>query len=420
LEEAQILLAAGAEIEHALLVEYLYAVLSLATDVPTASSVRTIAIQEMCHLITVQNLLLFTGATPSFTRQDQEPHSILDPFRFTLRPVTKEVLEEFLLAEMPPLEDMTPAQKTIMEPIWQAHGNGFHPVGLVYARIFWLFQKDDQPDPLWPEVAQLVGQFGFGTHDHITFPGPDAFPGQDTAATLQADPINEPVWQDQHNLRGGIFETVNSRAAALKTIADIARQGEGLASSSNGPSHFGTFLSIHSTIDLMKLPFVKLPTDPFLADQPDPSADVEANRITHPLAVALCRIFNIRYQILLAALRAALFRDRTIPDEATARSRYESWAFDEMGSSMRGLFRNLVSLPAKEGGTPAQLAAAPPFALDGFTLPDDAAELDHLILHLHHSSAAAVTAALAQNPAIVFKLTLQNIQNMDKTRFPNL
>jgi len=419
LQEAQILLAAAAEIEHALLVEYLYAALSLG-PVPAASLIRDIAVQEMCHLITDQNLLLFTGAPPSLTRQDQEPHAELDPFRFTLRPLTKEVLEEFLLAEMPPLEDMTPEQRAVMEPIWQAHGSAFHPVGLVYARIFWLFQQDDQPDPLWPEVVQLAGKYGFGPDDHIKpVSGQNPFPGLGTATTYQVDPAVELEWRASY-AHGGIFESINSRATALKAIADIARQGEGLASPVPNSSHFERFLGIYTDPGLPGLPVVPLPTDPFVSDQANPNPAIEANRITHPLAVALCRVFNLRYQILLAALRGALFRSRELPAEAAIRSKYATWALAEMSSSMRGLFKNLLSLPAKEGNAPAPLAAAPPFALDGFALPDDPAALDQLLLDLHRESAVAVTAALAQNPGVVFKLTLQSIQAVDKTRFPNL
>lgn len=353
LEEAQILLSAGAEIEHSLPVQYLYAALSLGSD-PAASRVRDIAVQEMCHLITVQNLLLLTDAIPSLTRQDQDPHPLLDPFRFALRPLTTNVLEEFLLAEMPPLEEMSAPQRAIMGPIRQAHSSGFHPVGLVYARIFWLFQQDDKPDLQWPEVAQqLAGKLGFGPDDHI-----GSFPGQETALTFQVNPDNEPEWRAQYD-RSGVFKSIDSRATALATIADIARQGEGLASSPNNPSHFGTFLDIYSNTDLTKLPLVKLPTDPFLSDHAAPDPNIEANRITQELAAALCRVFNLRYQILLAALRGALSRDRSKPDQAAIRSRYAGWALDEMRSSMGGLFRNLLSLPAKGGGTPAQLTAAP-------------------------------------------------------------
>ena len=89
LEEARVFLRAGAEIEHALLVEYLYA----AWSAPSALTGRVteIAIQEMCHLITVQNLLRFIGAAPHLGRQDQDPIDGVDPFPFSLRPFAKSV-----------------------------------------------------------------------------------------------------------------------------------------------------------------------------------------------------------------------------------------------------------------------------------------------------------------------------------------
>ena len=82
LVEAQILLHAASEVEHALLVEYLYAAWSLGAN-SDARKIIDIAIQEMCHFLTVQNLILFTGASPSVQRTDQDPSPTLDPFAFT-------------------------------------------------------------------------------------------------------------------------------------------------------------------------------------------------------------------------------------------------------------------------------------------------------------------------------------------------
>jgi len=82
LEEAKILLSAGSEIEHAPLVQYLYTAWSLGGGA-IAPRVREIAIQEMCHFITVQNWLLFTGAQPLLDRQDQDPSPMVDPFPFS-------------------------------------------------------------------------------------------------------------------------------------------------------------------------------------------------------------------------------------------------------------------------------------------------------------------------------------------------
>lgn len=408
LEEVQILLAAGAEIEHALLVEYLYAFWSLA-NTAASDAVRVVAIQEMCHLITVQNLLLFTGALPFLERQDQDPNPLLDPFAFTLRPLVKDVLEEFLLAEMPPFDQMNDQQKSIMEPIIRAHVSSFHPVGVLYAQVFWLFQQNDQPDPAWPEVAQA----GFTPHRHI-----DSFPGNITASTFQVDPDAEPEWHPGDS-RGGIFRKVDSRNSALQTIADIAKQGEGWASSAGTPSHFATFLSIFSTTDLTQLPIVKMPTNPFVASGAAADPKIEANRITQKLAAALCQVFDIRYHILLATLRGALSRNRTVPADVPVRRQYASWALEEMRSCLRGLAKNIIRLPAKEEGTVAQLAAAPTFTPADGSLPDDPTVLDTLILDLHRLGKTAVTAALSEADTLT-KLTLQSIQQIDKRRFPNL
>jgi hypothetical protein len=66
---------AAAEVEHALLTEYLYAAYSL-TPGPTAPAAQLrrtivrIAVEEMGHLITVQNLLLALGEAPYFDREN--------------------------------------------------------------------------------------------------------------------------------------------------------------------------------------------------------------------------------------------------------------------------------------------------------------------------------------------------------------
>src|SRR5262245_61450705 len=80
-DEATFLLHTGAEVEHALLVQYLYAAYSIKSpkDVPAeyASKVQSwkrtllgIAREEMGHLITVQNLLKLIGGPITLDRED--------------------------------------------------------------------------------------------------------------------------------------------------------------------------------------------------------------------------------------------------------------------------------------------------------------------------------------------------------------
>ena len=75
-----LLLHLGAEIEHALMVEYLYAAYSLGGDqIPHAhrpmvqrwqTNILNVAREEMGHLLTVQNLLCLLGGPISFDRED--------------------------------------------------------------------------------------------------------------------------------------------------------------------------------------------------------------------------------------------------------------------------------------------------------------------------------------------------------------
>lgn len=413
LEEARFLLYAAGEVEHALLVEYLYAAWSLGSD-SNATIVLNIAIQEMCHFITVQNLLLFVGSNPSMQRQDQDPSPTLDPFPLTLRPFSRAVLEDFLLTEMPPLDNMTPAQKAVMQPIVNAHaspGTTVNPVGVIYGALYWLFQENDLPTPPWNDVASA----GFGPGRHIA-----SFPGTGTAATFQADPFAEPYWLGDSGGHGGVFEKIGSREEALQALFDVASQGEGLVASTAQQSHFSQFLTVYQNTDFNHLPASNWPTDPFVADQPVPDPTREANRITNPVSVSLSQIVDLRYKIALTSIRAALARDRTNAVDATFRAKYVGWLFNEMKGSVKRVSGALARLPLKTAGQIDQTVAAPTFDLGDFTLPDDQAGLETVMLSLHQQCATAITATLAQPVDIGVKGILQAILANDKTRYPNL
>jgi Ferritin-like len=412
LEEARILLRAACEVEHALLVEYLYTAWSLGRN-PIALPIVQIAIQEMCHFVTVQNLMLFVGSDPSVRRQDQDPVPELDPFPFSLRPFSSSVLEDFLLTEMPPVADMLPEQKAVMQPIIDKRsqqGSIINRVGVIYAKLYWLFQTDDSPTADWPEVASA----GFGKNRHIA-----SFPGEGTSGTFQVDPLAEPKWHSGDD-RGGVFENVGSREAGLKTLVEIASQGEGMVGSNEQQSHFAVFLDIYRTTDFTTLPASRWPTDPFVSDQPAPDPAREANRISHPAAAALCKVFDARYRIALASIRAALSRDRTKTDDLVVRAKYVDWAFDEMVSSVKNLAKSISKLPCKAAPGDGTLMAAPTFNLDNFSLPDDAAGLDAMLADLHRAADSAINDALSKGVDAGTRLVLQQILTNDKTRFPDL
>jgi hypothetical protein len=111
-ERAIYLLHVGAEIEHALLVEYLYAGYSIGgahladpeqqrLAKQWRDTVLEIAREEMGHLVTVENILTLIGGPLSFEREDYPIPEDLYPFPFELEPLTKRSLGKYVLAEMP-------------------------------------------------------------------------------------------------------------------------------------------------------------------------------------------------------------------------------------------------------------------------------------------------------------------------------
>lgn len=91
-DEAIFLLHTAAEIEHALMVQYLYAAWSLPTDSSAdvqrwRGDILQIAREEMAHFASVQNLLRFIGGPLNFDREDFPFRTDFYPFPFRLEPL---------------------------------------------------------------------------------------------------------------------------------------------------------------------------------------------------------------------------------------------------------------------------------------------------------------------------------------------
>ena len=111
LAEARFLLRAAAEIEHGLLVQYLYAAYSCTQIAPSRAIVK-IAKEEMGHLICVQNLLLALGSPPYFGRDNFPTVPVpgrIFPFAMAYEPLGVTSLAKYVLAESPPLENIEDA-----------------------------------------------------------------------------------------------------------------------------------------------------------------------------------------------------------------------------------------------------------------------------------------------------------------------
>jgi hypothetical protein len=110
------MLTAGAQIEHALMVQYLYAAYSIDTDQASQeirekvkgwrANILSVAREEMGHLLTVQNVLVLLGAPVNFGRQMLPWDHEFYPFPFSLEPLSLESLECFIYAEMPRVDSI--------------------------------------------------------------------------------------------------------------------------------------------------------------------------------------------------------------------------------------------------------------------------------------------------------------------------
>ena len=105
------LLYFGAEIEHSLMIQYLYAAYSLDGDRKDPdlrarierwrSSILSVAKEEMGHLMTVQNVLTLLRAPVNLFRRDFPWSTSFYPFPPKLEPFSRESLACYIYAEMP-------------------------------------------------------------------------------------------------------------------------------------------------------------------------------------------------------------------------------------------------------------------------------------------------------------------------------
>jgi hypothetical protein len=103
------LLREATEIEHALMLQYLYAAFSLKPDyadiagngAPGSTDLIGVAVQEMQHLATVNRLLAALGAAPNLLRQEFPYEPAIYPFEFSLEPLSRKSLAKYIYAEAP-------------------------------------------------------------------------------------------------------------------------------------------------------------------------------------------------------------------------------------------------------------------------------------------------------------------------------
>jgi hypothetical protein len=389
-EYAAFLLTIAAQIEHSLMVQYLYAAWSLGgPQVPEEQrnsvsawrqTILGIAKEEMGHLATVLNLLRFLDAPIALDREDYPWDSNLAPYPFALERLTRTTLAKYILAESPEKwpDDVSLAERKEIEKL--AAGSGtqrVNRVGLLYKELIDLvgdasrlpnsaFHPETYPtQSSWDEYARGYGKGARGSSIAGTTKTPDVL-------VMQA----------------------SSRADALAALKAVAEQGEAPnkeATTDDEASHFRRFLKVFRAFpkDGAWDATVSVPSNPVAPGVP---AGTGQASIEDEQAGLWANVFNIRYRMALSFLahsHAPVGPDGLVQRQGVIINRM----FGEM-YNLRAIASILTQLPLKATGD--EKAGAPfqmPYTLQ---LPDDDATFWRLHLDLLNAC-----RALLSNPRIV-------------------
>jgi hypothetical protein len=380
------LLHIGAEIEHALMVQYLYAAYSLGgTQVPEKhrpmverwrKSLLIIAREEMGHLLSVQNVLCLIGGPISFEREDYPWDTPYYPFPFQLEPLSLTSLSCYVYAEMP--EHLTvPTGRRLAKRYREfehadkariaarvkkvARGGQPHHVGQIYDAIIELVSDTTKiPDSCF-NPGTLGRQASWDDWGRGYQPGPrfvDAEGSLLVPANLRVPRV--------------IVAQMVTRTEAIAALKDVAGQGEApeLGLPNAEPSHFDRFLEVYQEFERIRgwSPVRHVPVNPTTGDPG--TASKEQTPIGATASRLWANLFNLRYRMLLTYLthvyRLAPATPR--PEQPILRGPVIHRAFGEM-YNLKAIAAQLVDLPLDNPRSPRR--AGPTFEMPyTLTLPD--------------------------------------------------
>jgi CDGSH-type Zn-finger protein len=299
------MLCAAAELEHALMCEYLFAAFSLKRSVDEGlteeqlaavnrwrSTILLVAKQEMMHLAINCNLVTSLGASPHLSRANLPQPAKHYPagVRLALLPFGEQALRHFLFLERPEGMDIEDAEglkavdcavPLMGEEEIAPHLQEFRTVGHLYRSIEAGFRH----------LADKMGE-------EQLFLGP----GESQA-------------------RGELFgwkelAPITSCDAVTRAIEAIVEQGEGPRGDWRN-AHFGRFLSVLDEYLEMKEADpgleVTRPVLPVLVRPPETGED--ADLITDPTTARVADLCNVAYEVLLQLLYRLMCQVDEIEDQ---------------------------------------------------------------------------------------------------------
>jgi hypothetical protein len=386
------LLHFGSALEHALMVQYLYAAYSLGGEQIPADyrpmilkwqeAILAVAREEMGHLLTVQNVLTLLGAGLTLDRE-RLPWNVDE---FKLEPLTLDSLGSYIYAEMPWHEEFTERpQIEEIELNRLARTNreaalSPRPVGEVYTRIMELLRGEHIPDAAFRDETYSFqaswDDWGRGYRPDPRRLDPEGNLKEMSLQARRAAQFRPHVMIDR----------VATRTQALAALRALSIQGEG-PQGAEGPekhaewSHFKRFIHIFNEFKTIEKeswkPTLPVPTNPHTDPHRDPKGYISSRQSRN-----WADLFNLRYRLLLTYLMHTFQVARvTQPGEPNVRAMLMHKVFGEM-YNLKAIAGILVQRPQHDQGDPnTPPRAGPPFELP-YNLRVPAADSDCWCLYL--------------------------------------
>jgi hypothetical protein len=413
------LLRVGAEIEHSLAIQYLYAAYAIdetsedAGNLPVLkwkTDLRLIAREEMAHLITVQNLLRALGEEPHLNRGPLHRDESKLPLPFKLEPLNELSLGKFVLVESPEPEQINDRDRAVVDQIRRRLGKKARilRVGSIYAALYWLFLKDNDPGPEWPFPMNAVPYFirKYRPSDHTRAKregyhvGDKDFVSDVEYVDMAASAKEWGVFENSTHVDGA-----SPRDTALASLRWIMSQGEGPNAIED--SHFCRFLNTYHEFTKMGKKSAKfvitVPDNPRIKGAQGcgtPGAEV-GTLISNRGTARWGALFNLRYQFMLLNILESLTSSRKTMAEK--RRRLARWATVEMefmkkiGQVLPRMDLRNRKKPHRAGRKREGPRAGAPF--QGVFLPTTPKERKHLRRQILDDSGACISDL--QDPRLV-------------------
>ena len=287
-------LGKAAELEHLVMLQYLFAAFSLKETVDEGLTPETlgavqgwrkalleISAQEMLHLALVQNLLTAVGAAPRFARPNFPMRAYAYPagVRIELMPFGEAALRHFAFLERPDGMDVDDAE-------------GFEAIAQAVAL------PHDAHDEIVPHLQEFdtIGQLYRSIEAGLVY-----LDGRLGSARLFIGPPSAQATEE--HFRWPELVAVTDLASARRAIDTVVEQGEG-ARGEWRDAHFGRLMSIlDEFLELKQADPGFEPARPVVAANVRPqSTGVVVPLITDPGTTRCMDLLNVTYEVLLQLL----------------------------------------------------------------------------------------------------------------------